>query len=69
MTGVLSVTERGTRLLELLDLIPIEIRLEHILPHLGPETLVWLNKEFYIKHHCITMNMIPVNRSARPPPG
>ena len=65
----MTETDRGTRLLELLDSIPTEVRLEHILPHLAPETLVWLNKELYVKYHYITKSMIPTRRSARFPLG
>ena len=64
-----STMSRGDNLVKLLDTIPLEVRLEHILPHLSPETLVWLNREFYTRYHFVTKRMINIGRSNRFPLG
>lgn len=49
--------------------LPEEIVSEHIFPKLNPETLVWLNKENYIKHHDRIYKLIPKGRHAQFPQG
>lgn len=61
--------EREKRLLALLDHIPEEVREKHILPHLSPQVLVWLNRANYIKYHHVLTPLIPNIRSERFPLG
>lgn len=49
--------------------LPEEIVREYIFPKLSPETLVWLNREYYIKHHDIIYKLIPKGRHAQFPQG
>ena len=50
---MLANAKREDRLLSLLDTLPEEVRIEHILPHLPPQVLIWLNRANYIKYHRI----------------
>ena len=68
-TGIDCTKKHESRLLQLLDLIPEEIRILHILPYLSPQTLVWLNKSNYIAHHSSISPLITYNRSTRFPLG
>ena len=67
MTSNIAFNEKTfmTKLHEL----PEEIAHEYILPKLSPETLVWLNKENYIKHHDKIYKLIPKGRHAQFPQG
>tara|TARA_Y100000996_G_scaffold135277_1_gene102793 strand:+ start:237 stop:704 length:468 start_codon:yes stop_codon:yes gene_type:complete len=60
---------REEKILSLLDNIPEEIRMVHILPHLHPETLVWLDKANYIKYHSKIRPYISLQPSTRFPLG
>ena len=60
---------REKRLLALLDCVPEEVRVKHILPHLSPQVLVWLNRDNYIKYHSVLRPLIPNTRSERFPLG
>lgn len=57
--------EREEGLLALLDCIPEEVREKHILPHLPPQVLVWLNRTNYIKHHHVLRSFISTMPSER----
>ena len=61
--------DREERLLALLDHVPEEVRVKHILPHLPPQVLVWLNRTNYIKYHNVLRPLIPRMRSERFPLG
>lgn len=66
---MLANAKREDRLLSLLDTLPEEVRIEHILPHLPPQVLIWLNRANYIKYHRIVRPLIPNTRSDRFPLG
>ena len=61
----LNTIVNETRVMSKLHDLPEEIVREHIFPKLSPETLVWLNKENYIKHHNIIHKLIPKGRHAQ----
>lgn len=65
----LAFAEREDRILALLDCLPEEVRVEHILPHLPPQVLVWLNRHNYIRYHSVICPLIPSTRSERFPLG
>ena len=44
-------SKRESKLLALLDTLPEELLIEHIRPHLGPESLVWLDRSGYANYH------------------
>tara|TARA_B100001142_G_scaffold326875_1_gene383292 strand:- start:499 stop:987 length:489 start_codon:yes stop_codon:yes gene_type:complete len=47
--------------------LPEEICIIYILPYLHAETLVWLNKENYVKYHYVISKLISYKRNARFP--
>lgn len=67
MQAISDVREK--QLLKLLDNIPEEVRVKHILPHLSPQVLVWLNRSNYIRYHRCVHTLIPIKRSLRFPLG
>lgn len=52
-----------------LQALPDEIAMVHIFPKLKPESLVWLNRENYIKYHYTLNKLIPKGRHAQYPQG